>query len=102
VVTECLSIREARRQHEVVRDPVEHSLNDENFMIDKIRSILRTRCEDSWDKLAVLEDIRQRLEIDLQVCAVSCNHLFVNNYDSTFFGQSQSTARSYSTYKVLC
>ncbi len=37
VVTECISIREARRQHEVVRDPVEHSLNDENLLIGKIR-----------------------------------------------------------------
>ena len=33
VVTECLSTRETRRQFEVVRDPVEHSLNDENLLI---------------------------------------------------------------------
>lgn len=66
VVTECLSIRETRRQYEVVRDPVEHSLNDENILIDKIRSNLRMKCEDAWDKLRVLEDIRQKLEIDLQ------------------------------------
>lgn len=66
VVTECLSIRETRRQYEVVRDPVEHSLNDENILIDKIRSSLRMKCEDAWDKLRVLEDIRQKLEIDLQ------------------------------------
>ena len=66
VVTECLSIREVRRQFEVVRDPVEHCLNDENLLIEKCRSVLKTKCEEAWDKLAVLENIRQKLEIDLQ------------------------------------
>lgn len=65
-MTECLSIRESRRQYEVVRDPVEHSLNDENLLIEKCRAMLRSKCEDSFSKLAVLEDIRQRLETDLQ------------------------------------
>ena len=66
VTTECLSIREVRRQFEVVRDPVEHSLNDENLLEEKCRSILKTKCEDAYDKLSILEDIRQKLEIDLQ------------------------------------
>ena len=66
VVTECLSIREARRQYEVVRDPVEHCLDDENLLIEKCRSILKQKCEDGYDKLAVLENIRQKLETDLQ------------------------------------
>ena len=66
ITTECLSIRETRRQFEVVRDPVEHSLNDENLLIEKIRTILKTKCEDAWDQLNRLDDIRQKLEIDLQ------------------------------------
>ena len=86
VVTECLSTRETRRQFEVVRDPVEHSLNDENLLIgtiiwsnvilyrvanliffsEKIRSILKMKCEDAWAQLNRLDDIRQKLEIDLQ------------------------------------
>ena len=66
VTTENLSIREVRRQFEVVRDPVEHSLNDENLLIEKCRSILKNKCEDAYDKLSILEDIRQKLEIDLQ------------------------------------
>lgn len=41
VVTQCLSTREGRRQYEVVRDPVEHSLNNENLLIEKIRSQLK-------------------------------------------------------------
>ena len=66
VTTECLSIREVRRQFEVVRDPVEHSLNDENLLEEKCRHILKTKCEDAYDKLSILEDIRQKLETDLQ------------------------------------
>ena len=50
----------------MVRDPVEHSLNDENLLIEKIRNILKMKCEDSWDQLNRLDDIRQKLEIDLQ------------------------------------
>ena len=61
-----MSIRETRRQFEVVRDPVEHSLNDENLLIEKIRNILKMKCEDAWDQLNRLDDIRQKLEIDLQ------------------------------------
>ena len=49
-----------------MRDPVEHSLNDENLLIEKCRSILKNKCEDAYDKLSILEDIRQKLEIDLQ------------------------------------
>lgn len=37
VTTECISIRETRRQFEVVRDPVEHSLNAEAKLISQIR-----------------------------------------------------------------
>lgn len=66
VVTECLSIREARRQSEIVRDPVEASLNSEAKLISQIRHLLKDKCEDAWDKLGVLENIRQRLEHDLQ------------------------------------
>ena len=54
------------RQYEVVRDPVEHSLNSEAKLISQIRVLLKDKCEAAWDKLAVLEDIRQRLELDLQ------------------------------------
>ena len=60
------SIKLYDRQYEVVRDPVEHSLNSEAKLISQIRVLLKDKCEAAWDKLAVLEDIRQRLELDLQ------------------------------------
>ena len=55
-----------RRQYDVVRDPVEHSLNDENLLLEKCRTVLKQKCEDSFDKLRDLEEIKQKLEIDLQ------------------------------------
>ena len=45
---------------------MEHSLNSEAKLISQIRVLLKDKCEAAWDKLAVLEDIRQRLELDLQ------------------------------------
>ncbi len=66
VVTECLSIREGRREHEVVRDPVEHSLRRESDLVEEIRTRLKDRAEDAHAQLVALEDVRQRLETDLE------------------------------------
>lgn len=66
VATECLSLREGRREFEVVRDPVEHSLKAELKLLEQIKLQLKGNCEDSWDQINTLEDIRQRLETDLQ------------------------------------
>ena len=41
-------------------------MNAEAKLISQIRVLLKDKCEAGWDKLAVLEDIRQRLELDLQ------------------------------------
>ena len=51
---------------QVVRDPVEHSLKREESLIEEIRSKLKQACEDAWDQMGVLEDVKQRLEQDLQ------------------------------------
>ena len=37
---------------------MEHSLNDENHLIDKCRSILKTKCEDAYDKLRTINKLR--------------------------------------------
>lgn len=88
VVTECLSIREGRRQFEVVRDEVENSLSKEKTLLQEIRLKLKDKvwlftksamlsdapkvllttlkCEDAWQQLNILEDVRQRLETDLE------------------------------------
>ncbi len=53
IVTQCLSIREGRREYEVVRDPVEASLNNENHLIDKIRSQLKVKGDKIRSQLKV-------------------------------------------------
>ena len=41
-------------------------IDDENLLIEKCRTVLKQKCEDSFDKLRDLEEIKQKLEIDLQ------------------------------------
>ena len=48
-----------------MRDPVEHALKSEKKLVDTVRSKLKSACEDSWQQLAVLEQIKQNLELDL-------------------------------------
>ena len=45
---------------------MEHSLNAEAKLISQIRYLLKDKCEASYNQLATLENIRQRLEHDLQ------------------------------------
>ena len=66
VVTECLSLREGRREFEVVRDPVEAALRKESNLILETKAKLKDKCEDAWQQLAALDDIRQKLEQDLE------------------------------------
>jgi hypothetical protein len=41
-------------------------IDDENLLLEKCRTVLKQKCEDSFDKLRDLEEIKQKLEIDLQ------------------------------------
>ena len=41
ITVECLALREARRKHEAVRDPVEHSLKTERQLVEKHRGQFR-------------------------------------------------------------
>ena len=44
---------------------MEHGLKSEKKLVDTIRSKLKSACEDSWAQLAVLDQIKQNLELDL-------------------------------------
>merc|ERR1712172_21814 len=66
IVLENLNVREARQEFDVVKDDVEHQLNTEVQLIENIKEKLRQRCEESWDCLAKLEEIREIVELDLR------------------------------------
>ena len=44
---------------------MEHSLKREAHLLEEIKSKLKDKCEEAWQQLAILDDIRQRLELDL-------------------------------------
>ena len=68
VVTQCLSIREGRREYEVVRDPVEASLNNENHLIDKIRSQLKVFLLHYYKQICTHGGKEYKTGFFLQIC----------------------------------
>ena len=66
IVLENLNVREARQEFDVVKDDVEHQLNNEVQLIENIKDKLRMRAEEAWDSLAKLEEIREVVELDLK------------------------------------
>ena len=63
---ENLNTREARQEFDVVKDDVEAQLNTEVQLLENIKDKLKQRCEEAWDCLAKLEEIREVVELDLK------------------------------------
>jgi len=66
IALENLNVREGRQEFDVVKDEVEAQLQTEVQLIENIKETLRQRCEESWDCLSKLEEIREIVELDLK------------------------------------
>ena len=66
IALENLNVREGRQEFDVVKDEVEAQLQTEVQLIENIKDRLKQRCEESWDCLAKLEEIREIVELDLK------------------------------------
>jgi len=66
IALENLNVREGRQEFDVVKDEVEAQLQTEVQLIENIKEKLRQRCEESWDCLSKLEEIREIVELDLK------------------------------------
>ena len=66
IALENINVREGRQEFDVVRDDVEGQLNTEVQLIENIKDKLKRRCEEGWDCLAKLEEIREVVELDLK------------------------------------
>ena len=66
IALENLNVREGRQEFDVVKDEVEAQLQTEVQLIENIKDKLKQRCEESWDCLAKLEEIREIVELDLK------------------------------------
>ncbi|BFZ00180.1 hypothetical protein BsWGS_03219 [Bradybaena similaris] len=66
VALECLTIREGRRNIDVVQDEPEHQLHKEVEVIEGIKKALQQRISDSFEQLCLLQEARQQIQADLQ------------------------------------
>jgi len=66
IALENLNVREGRQEFDVVKDEVEAQLQTEVQLIENIKEKLRQRCEEGWDCLSKLEEIREIVELDLK------------------------------------
>ncbi|CAK6440941.1 unnamed protein product [Pipistrellus nathusii] len=64
VAIQCLTLRDSRRDIDVVKDPVEEELHKEVETIEATRRALQQKIGQTFEKLCVLQDVRQQLNSD--------------------------------------
>ncbi|XP_074073630.1 tektin-2 [Macrotis lagotis] len=64
VAIECLTLRESRRDIEVVKDSAEEELHKEVEVIDNIRQALQQKIRENFEQLCLLQEARQQLNFD--------------------------------------
>ncbi|XP_047239361.1 tektin-2 [Girardinichthys multiradiatus] len=66
VSNECLTLREGRRDFELVSDPVEEQLKKEVELIEGVQQRLQQNIGRAFEQLCVLQEVRHQLTADLQ------------------------------------
>uniref|UniRef100_A0A8C5LTR0 Tektin n=1 Tax=Leptobrachium leishanense TaxID=445787 RepID=A0A8C5LTR0_9ANUR len=64
VAVECLTLRERRREIDLVRDPVEDELCKEVEVIEGARKALQQKISEAFEQLCLLQESRQQLNWD--------------------------------------
>uniref|UniRef100_A0A8C4LVK8 Tektin n=1 Tax=Equus asinus asinus TaxID=83772 RepID=A0A8C4LVK8_EQUAS len=64
VAIECLTLRDSRRDIDVVKDPVEEELHKEVEVIDATKKALQQKISQAFEKLCLLQEVRQQLNSD--------------------------------------
>ncbi|OWK04916.1 TEKT2 [Cervus elaphus hippelaphus] len=64
VAIECLTLRESRRDIDVVKDPVEEELHKEVEVIEATKKALQQKISQAFEKLFLLQEARQQLISD--------------------------------------
>ncbi|VFV26692.1 tektin-2-like isoform 1 [Lynx pardinus] len=64
VAIECLTLRDSRRDIDVVKDPVEEELHKEVEVIDATKKALQQKISQAFQKLCLLQEVRQQLNSD--------------------------------------
>ncbi|XP_058903443.1 tektin-2 [Kogia breviceps] len=64
VAIECLTLRESRRDIDVVKDPVEEELHKEVEVTEATKKALQQKISQAFEKLCLLQEVRQQLDSD--------------------------------------
>ncbi|MBZ3870417.1 Tektin-2 [Sciurus carolinensis] len=64
VAIECLSLRDSRRDIDLVRDPVETELHKEVEVIEATKKALQQRINQAFEQLCLLQEVQQQLNFD--------------------------------------
>nr|XP_045006134.1 tektin-2 isoform X2 [Jaculus jaculus] len=64
VAIECLTLRDSRRDIDVVKDPVEEELHKEVEVIEATRKALQQKISQAFEQLCLLQEVRQQLNTD--------------------------------------
>ncbi|KAM5247158.1 tektin-2 [Ctenodactylus gundi] len=64
VAIECLTLRESRRDIDVVQDPVEDELHKEVEVIEATKKALQQKISQAFSQLSLLQEVRQQLNCD--------------------------------------
>ncbi|ELW65984.1 Tektin-2 [Tupaia chinensis] len=64
VAIECLTLRESRRDIDVVKDPVEDELHKEVEVIEATKRALQQKITQAFEQLCLLQEARQQLNSD--------------------------------------
>ncbi|XP_053432522.1 tektin-2 isoform X2 [Nycticebus coucang] len=64
VAIECLTLRESRRDIDVVKDPVEDELHKEVEVIEATKRSLQQKISQAFEQLCLLQEVRQQLNSD--------------------------------------
>ncbi|KAB1268618.1 Tektin-2 [Camelus dromedarius] len=64
VAIECLTLRDSRRDIDVVKDPAEEELHKEVEIIEATKKALQEKISQAFEKLCLLQEVRQQLNSD--------------------------------------
>ncbi|XP_004705023.1 tektin-2 [Echinops telfairi] len=64
VAIECLTLRDSRRDIDVVTDPVEDELHKEVEVIEATKKALQRKISQAFEQLCLLQEVRQQLNSD--------------------------------------
>nr|XP_013009590.1 tektin-2 isoform X3 [Cavia porcellus] len=64
VAIECLTLRESRRDIDVVQDPVENELHKEVEVIEATKKALQQKISQAFEQLCLLQEVRHQLSSD--------------------------------------